>query len=191
MKKRRNVSVSVFVADNQLLLLFLGLLLVGTAIGSAVGKGTGVSLSATAVDPSWDAMFRAWASSMLMPAMLLGALFLAGLTAFGVPIAMATPLFFGLGIGMTQGYYYAQGIHGVALSCAVVLPRFAIAAVGILMACAESFRMSVRFGRLLLPSGTIGNLWLPFRLYVARFLLFIGIAAVSAAVDVAIRVILM
>lgn len=196
MRKKHKVSIGTFVADNQLLLLFLSLLLIGTAGGSAlldtVGTQNGetLSLKLSAVAPSFHPILSAWAQSMLMPTVLVITLFLAGLTAFGVPVIVAVPLFLGLGIGMTQGFYYAQGLSGMGLACLLVLPRFAVASVGILMACAESFRMSVRFSRRLLPGGAIGSLWLPFRLYLLRFALFFGIAAVSAAVDVALRLVI-
>lgn len=190
MKKRRRMSIGTFAADNQLLLLFLSLLLIGMVGGSSlfhtVDDGH-LSLAITAVSPTFAAMARAWGESMLMPTVLIVLLFLAGLTAFGVPIAVAVPLFFGLGIGLVQGYHYAQGLVGMGLSCLLILPRCMVAAVGVLMACAESFRMSVRFSRMLLPVGAIGSMWLPFRLYLIRFLLFIGIAAVSAVIDVVLR----
>lgn len=193
MRKRRRMSIGTFAADNQLLLLFLSLLLIGTACGSALfgsldeNSGKMLSLAIGAVKPTLEQMAVAWLRSMVMPAVLLAVLFLSGLTAFGVPITVTVPLFFGLGIGMTQAYYYAQGIGGMGLSCLLVLPRFTIASIGLLMACAECFRMSVRFSRILLPGGVIGSLWLPFRLYLVRFIVCVGIAAFSAAVDVALR----
>ncbi len=193
MRKRRSTTFRVFLAENQLLLLFLSLLLVGMIGGSSLFQTIGItetghlSFAIEAVKPTFGKMAEAWSESMLMPSTMLLVLFLAGLTAFGVPITLLVPLFFGLGIGLTQGYYYAQGWGGMGQACLFVLPRCLVAAAGVLMACAESFRMSIRFSRMLMPGGVIGGMWLPFRLYLVRFLLFVGIAALSSLIEVILR----
>lgn len=187
MKKRGAVTARTFLADNQLLLLFLALLLIGVVCGSYLYGDTAIASPIRPIKASVLPMLRALGESVLLPGMLLVLLFLAGLTAYGAPIPLLVPLFFGLGIGLTQGYYYAMGIAGVGLSCLFILPRGLITAVGLLMACAESWRMSLRLGRQLMPGGAMGSMWPSFRLYSIRFLLFLAIVLAASVVDVALR----
>lgn len=190
MRKRYKVTVRAFLADNQLLLLFLTLLLIGVLCGSYLYQDTDVSPTLQPVKATVGDILQSLGESMLLPGAILLILFLAGLTAYGVPITMIAPFFFGLGIGLMQGHYYAMGIVGVGLSCLFILPRSMIAAIGVLMACAESLRMSIRFSKQLMPGGTMGSMWAPFRLYCIRFLLFLGMILAASAVDVALRTIL-
>ena len=187
MKKRKFAACKAFVSEHQLLLLFLALLLVGVLCGSYL---YGETATATPIRPIkstvWSVAY-AFGQSMLLPLVLLVLLYLAGLTAFGVPVTLVAPFYFGLGIGMTMGYYYTRGIVGVGLCCLFVLPRGLIVSAGLLMAAAESWRMSLRFGRQLMPGGAMGNMWLPFRMYCLRFLLFLAIVSVAGVLDVALR----
>ncbi len=187
MKKRNAVTLRTFFAENQLLLLFLSLLLVGVLCGSYLYGDTAMASPVKPVNLTVSSMLQAFGESMLLPGVLLLLLFLAGLTAYGVPITVMVPLFFGLGVGLTQGYYYAMGIAGVGISCLFVLPRGLIAAIGILMACAEALRMSLRLARQLMPGSAMGSMWVPFRLYCIRFLLFLAIALAASVVDVTLR----
>ena len=52
-------------------------------------------------------------SSCLSPLILLGLLFLVGLSACGAPVILLVPLFYGLGLGMTEAYYYSTGAAGI------------------------------------------------------------------------------
>lgn len=187
MKKRRWAACKTFLSEHQLLLLFLALLLVGVLCGSYLYGATATVSPIQPVKGTFSSIATAFGESMLLPFGLLVLLYLAGLTAFGVPVTMAAPFYFGLGIGMTMGYYYTRGIVGVGLCCVFVLPRGLIVSAGLLMAAAESLRMSLRFGRQLMPGGTMGNMWLSFRMYCLRFLLFVAIMVAAGMVDVTLR----
>ncbi len=122
-------------------------------------------------------------SSAFLSLLMLAILFLLGLTAFGVPLILMVPLFFGFGIGVAECSCYAAG--GVGAVALTVLPHMMIAAMGVLIASAESLRMSCVFSRQLLPaSAHCGGMWQDFKLYLLRFLLCIVIVFAAAVTDV-------
>ena len=187
-----------FFGENRRLLLFLLLFVTGTVLGVVVfmmtheqladdlllmfGQHAGIS--------GFQEGIAVLCASCLSSFVLLGLLFLGGLSAYGAPLAFLVPLFFGLGLGLTEAYQYQlRGCMGIVYVAVLVLPHTLVAAAGLLMGCAESLRMSVAISRQLLPGSTIGGLWPMFRMYCVRFLLFVGIALVSGVLDVCLQLI--
>lgn len=193
MKRKSTGRVRRFFVSNYRTLLFLALPLIGCLFGLflySVVRGSDWArlLPIRAVPKTFGAICSAFWSSCFQPLLLLAVLFVAGLSACGVPIALATPVFWGIGLGLTQAYYYASGWAGVGITAAVLLPHSVMEAVALLMGTAECFRMSLRFTAVLLPhSAHCGGLWQPFRLYAMRFLLLTLLLFGAAAVDVGMR----
>lgn len=211
-KQRRHLKLSVhthsggrlhplrsafgFCKKNGRLMRLLCLLLIGALLGAAVfslltlsQKEQLLSIVSVQKAPSdfVDGCGMA-ASSAFFPLLMLAVLFLLGLTAFGVPLILPVPLFFGFGIGVAEcSCYEADGLGAVALT---VLPHMMMAAVGVLIASAESLRMSFVFSRQLLPaSAHCGGMWQDFKLYLLRFLLCTVIVSAAAVTDVLLRLI--
>lgn len=188
---RRRREFKRFFNDNRRLFPFAGLFLAGVMIGVAVylSAGTGTALDRLLpVSPMTDGWLAGLWQSGFSTLLLLVALFLLGLWACGAPFILLIPLFHGLGLGLTEAYYYARGQIGtVAL---LVMPVGLLYAVVLTMAGAESLRLSTGLSRRLLPQGEEDSLWDGFRLYSLRFLLFLTTALVVAALDVALRLLL-
>lgn len=185
-----------FLVHNQRLLWLLCLFLGGVEIGCLVFQATGEPLSLaldgllapTVLDAGFAGLFHRMTASCCPAVLLLLCLFLAGLSVCGAPAALAVPLFYGMGLGLTEAYYYAQGGWGVGYVALLILPATLPAAIALLMACAESVRMSTLLCRQLLPrQGSCGNLWPSFRLYLARFLLCFGLLFAAGALDTVLR----
>ncbi len=188
---RRRRELKRFFTDNRRLFPFAGLFLAGVAAGVAVylsaGSGSALDrlLPVAPVTGGW--LTGVWQSGF-STLLLLTALFLLGLWACGAPFILLVPLFHGLGLGLTEAYYYARGEVGtVAL---MVMPVGLLYAVVLTMAGAESLRLSTGLSRRLLPHGDEGGLWDGFRLYRLRFLLFLAATLVVAGLDVALRLLL-
>ena len=128
----------------------------------------------------WRLIYHNWPWKLL-------ALFLAGLSTYGAPVTVLVPIFFGLGVGLTEAYYYGAGRPGILFVALLVVPRTLIAATALLMGCSESLRMSLLLSGQLLPNAHCGGLWLDFRLYCVRFLVFFGLAFAAGVVDVCLR----
>lgn len=97
-------------------------------------------------------------SSCFLTFVLLLALFLAGLSTYGAPVTALVPIFFGLGAGLTEAYYYGAGRPGILFVALLVVPRVLIAATALLMGCSESLRMSLLLSGQLLPNAALRRL---------------------------------
>lgn len=189
---RRQREMKHFMADNRRLFPFAILFLAGVGVGVAVYLTTRQSLPAdllnlapvTAGAAGW---LHALGEACFSTAVLLGALYLLGLWACGVPFILLAPLFHGVGLGMTEAHYYTKGLGGVATVAALVMPVGLMSAAVLAAACAESLRLSSCLSRQLLPGGAEGGLWSGFRLYSLRFLLFLAAAVGVAVIEVLLR----
>lgn len=181
-----------FLVSNQRLLWLLFLFLIGVECGCLVFRTAGAPLTAAlepllapkAVSGGFAGAFRQMTAACFPAMALLAVLFLSGLSACGAPVALAVPLFFGMGLGLTEAYYFAGGIRGIGYVALLVLPHTLPALIALLMSCAEAARMSVLICRHLLPhGGGCGGLWPDFKLYLARFLLCVGLVFAAGALD--------
>ncbi len=183
-----------FLWENYRLLIFLALFLIGAVNGCTVFAGLSpekrtllsgilrLSEVPSAVGPFLSAVL----SSALLLLLLLAVLFLSGLSACGIPGIASVPLLYGLATGMTEGCCHAAG--GWLATAVLVVPPAMVGAWTLLMACAESTRMTLRLGGQLLPSQKLcGNLWEEFRLYLFRFSVFLLLAFGAALLGVILR----
>ena len=189
---RRKREMKNFMTDNRRLFPFVLLLLAGVGIGVAVyvTAATPVPAELLALAPveggaaGWLA---AWGEAGFSTLVLLGVLFLLGLWACGAPFILLVPLFHGVGLGLTEAYYYSLGWQGVGTVAAVVMPVGLLGGGVLIAACAESLHLSLCLSRRLLPLESQEGLWSRFRLYGLRFLLFLGAAAAVALLEVLLR----
>lgn len=187
-----------FIAANRLLLVFSLLFLAGVLIGVMVfalsrtllAGELSVLLDIHSVSGDVQGGMSALFSSSFSTILLLALLFLFGLSACGAPFSVIVPFFFGMGLGLTEAYYYnAMGLKGIAAVGLLVAPHYLLGAVALVLGSIESIRMSLLLSRQLLPSGVLGGLWADFKIYCARFVLFLGLAFASGVVDVVMRLI--
>ena len=189
---RRRREIARFIADNRRLFPFVGLLLAGVAIGVAVHPAVSPTdrlLALSPVEPGLSGWLQALWNGSFSTLTMLAALYLLGLWGCGAPFILAVPVFYGLGVGLAEAHYYARGAQGV-LSVALLILPVAVLTGGLLTAAGvQSLRLSLRLSRQLLPGGE-GNLWVSFRLYSLRFLLFVAGAVVIGLLDVVLRALL-
>lgn len=123
-------------------------------------------------------------NSLLTSGAIVLLLFLLGFSAVSIPAIVFLPLFKGLGLGVSIGYLYlTYGIKGVAFSAVMILPSALLSTFAIVLAGREAMKLSLLFLGTFLPK-IQGNLSARVvKLYCAKFLVLIGIVAVSALVD--------
>ncbi len=196
--KRTNLIRRFFTQHRRLLLLLL-LPLAGCVIGilcysslSAVLPAEWVALlPIKPIDGGIAGAFAGWFSSCFQPLCLLLLLFLSGLSACGAPLIIAVPIFWGIGLGMSEAYYTQSGIGGWLTLAAVLLPHAVMEAVALLMGCSEALRMTFLVTVQMLPrSARCGGLWQDVRLYAVRFLLLAVLLIGAAVLDVILRLLL-
>ncbi len=97
---------------------------------------------------------------------LLAALFLCGLTAFGWPLILLVLMLFGVQIGVTDCCVFIDG-GWFALMVTEILPLIFVF-IGILHAAQSSLHMSTALAKQLLPSAAhCGSIWHDFKRYLA------------------------
>lgn len=189
-------AFGAFMSENRRLLAFLALFFVGvlggvlvfTASHGSLSEKLSPMLNTPAVDGGFQNGISALFSSCFSTVVLLLALFLAGMSACGAPVAALVPVFYGLGLGLTEAYYYGAGGAGVLFTALLVVPHSLVAAAALLMGCSESLRLTLLLSGQLLPtSAHCGGLWQDFRLYCVRFLLFFGLAFGAGVLDICLR----
>ncbi len=184
-----------FFAANRQLMLFTLLFLAGVLLGvvvytlshAVIGDELRTMLEVRPRPDTFQTGMSALFASCFSTILLLALLFLCGLSACGAPVAVLVPVFFGLGLGMSEAYYSAQGAAGVAVTALLVVPHYLIAAAALVLGGMEAVRMSLLFSRQILPGASMGGLWGDFKLYCVRFLAFLGLAFLAGVVDVGMR----
>jgi len=191
-------SWASFLAENRLLILFSFVFLAGAALAVLIyalsGPVFAAELSAILkikpVTGGFKGGISALFSSCFSSIVLLAVLFICGLSACGAPVAAVVPLFFGMGLGLTEAYYCSSGVKGFFVAALLVVPHYLIAATALLFGTMESIRLSVLLSRQLLPGGVMGGLWQDFKLYFLRFFAYAVVAFASGVVDVITRLLL-
>jgi len=191
-------SWAEFIADNRLLLLFTIVFMVGALIGvmvfalsnTLISGELATILEVRVIIDGFRGGITALFSSCFSTLFLLSFLFVLGFSACGAPFAAVVPLFFGIGLGLTEEYYASTGFEGMVAAAILIIPHYIIAATALLFGSMESIRMSVLLSRQLLPNGGIGGLWQDFKLYCVRFLVYFCIAFSSGVADVCLRLLL-
>lgn len=193
---RMLAQLRTFISSHRRMMLFLLLFLVGTFIGiwlflsapTLFSRQLTGLLQLKPISGGLAGCIQEWTASCFSAFILLAALFLAGLSVCGVPVSVMVPFFFGLGIGLTEAYYYAGGKSGILLVALLVLPRTLIAVFALLIAASESMRMSLLLAGQVLPAGgKDGGLWQDFKLYLARFVACVGIVILSGGAEVLLK----
>lgn len=189
----RSHRVHHFCRTHRRLLLLLGLLLGGVVAGCVLFRsyaaGENAVLDALLTVPRAEtnvrAAFAALYNACFQIAVLLLVLFFVGLSACGLPVILAVPVFFGLGLGMGEAYYYSNGWKGVLTGVLLLLLPSLFKGAALLMAASESMRMTCIIGaRLLEKEPAPSGLYADFRLYRLRFAVFFLIALVGGIAQV-------
>ncbi len=185
--KQRRLFVPLFL----LLLGFVCGCIVFCNYGQAESSFLGRVLALNPPQEGVRGMLSALYNSCFLPILLLGVLLFCGLSACGVPFILLVPLFFGLGLGMTESYYYSTGWHGVLLTVIVLLPSALIKVTALLLGVAESMRMSLCIGGTLLQKYSTGGLYRDLRLFLIRFGLFLLLILAGGIVDTLLRMLVL
>ncbi len=193
---KRTNSIRRFAAGNRRLLLMLVLTILGCVSGVSVYASwreqvpsfLSELLVVSPVQAEVGAVMGQFFASCFQALCLLLLLFLSGLSACGAPVSLLVPVFWGLGLGLLQAHYYAQGIVGMLFATLLIVPHSLLKAVVLAHGAVQSLQLSLQLAGQLLPRGAhCGGLWQLFRLYCVRFLLYLPLLLAAAALDVGLR----
>lgn len=185
-----------FCAKNKQLFFLLFLVVLGAVLGCTTytllsderRQLFSSVASVTTVPNDFVSGCTAVASSAFSVCCILVVVFLLGLTAYGCPLILIAPLFFGFCLGVAECQAYIQGGFW-QLSVQVLLPM-SVAMIPVLIATSQALRMSCVFSRQLLPSSAhCGGMWQEFKMYLLRFLLCFFLAFAAALIQVLLQLI--
>ena len=111
------LTLQEFFEQNRRLLIFLAVFLAGVLGGvliftvshASMEHELSLMLDIPAIQGGFQGGMSVLFSSCFLTFVLLLALFLAGLSTYGAPVTVLVPIFFGLGVGLTEAYYYGAG----------------------------------------------------------------------------------
>ncbi len=183
-------QLHAFLGTNSRLFLFLSLTLAGVALGCIwyphFPDRYIPLLSLFTTESGEISGFLGGVSAFLrhsLPTLTsVGILMLSGMSLCGLPAAIAVPIIYGTATGLCEAFVLKTG--GV-LALAVSLPASLIFVWTLLIACAESLRLTLRLVSQVMPGSPKSGLWRDFRLFFWRFLLCFSLALAASAMDIA------
>ncbi len=111
-------------------------------------------------------------------------LFLSGFSAVSTPLILVSPLFKGMGLGVSIGYLYTTcGWKGVAFCAALILPAAVFSTFAVIFSAKESFWLSVRFLSGVVPRISRKISGYAVKRYCVRYLVWSLCALFSVLVD--------
>ena len=197
--KRTNLTQNFFLKNRRLILLTVivllgcggGVFLYDSLQGEALQHANALLPVRQVPEGIGGAVVQTFVSCFHTVCLLL-IVFIGGLSVCGVPLAVTALLFWGVGLGMTLGYYYSFGGVGVLFSAVIVLPHSLPEAIVLLMGCSQTLHLSMQLGGQLLPHGAhCGGLWQDFRMYCIRFLILLPLLFCAGVLDVGIRMLVL
>lgn len=116
--------------------------------------------------------------------LLLISVFISGISAVGVPVSFAALIYKGLGFGMICGYLYAVfGSSGLLFSAVIIIPYAFVSSVALILACRESFGLSIRIFSQLLPEAKYIKLWGDLKTFCKRYAVILLITVAASFMD--------
>lgn len=188
-------AMNAFFRTRRSLVFFTVLFLAGCLAGIQVfcradaAAALAGGLIPAPVKASFGEILRAVGASCFAGWLLLLVLYLTGLSPCGLLAAVLVPLFYGMGIGLSEAAQYGTGPIGVASSALFIVPHAVLCTAALLIGCCETARMSAVIGRQLFPaSARGGEISQSFRLYSLRFLLLAALVLLAGVADTVLRV---
>lgn len=182
--RRERKMLLGMLGENRRMLALLALFAFGVAWGCNVVKngsgelegGLETVLSAFTAARAQHSFFSSLLNSVLPSLLLVLAVFLSGLSPFGLPVAAAAMLFRGAGLGVVFGWLYQSwGLKGIAYCAFAVFPHSVFSVTALVFCCIEAVEMSMRFASVLRSAGAVCvSFSSEFKLYLARFAVFSG-----------------
>lgn len=169
-----------------IVLFFLGLLY-GAVLSSASSQDTLDKLSFVTQGfmskRAEQSLFYTFFNSLASSAILLLLLFVFGFSAIAQPVSLLVPVFRGLGLGVSMGYFYLNdGFKGAAFCLLLIVPQALISTLALVLGTRESIRFSNTFFSILLPKKEIETDG-AFRLYFTKFGVLFCILLIAAVID--------
>ena len=187
----KNFSFARFISRNNILSLFVVLIVAGVAVGiftesklKVLSNYSALYLERFISLRSGESFLSIALSSFMGSALVLLILFAAGTSILGVIfvpfLAVLRGVFYG---GISALLYSEYAVKGIAFNAVLIIPSAFVFVIALLLASRESMRFSILIAKISLPGSASVNLSFDFKNYCGRYLFIVLIALASALTD--------
>lgn len=187
----KNFSFARFISRNNILSLFVVLIVAGVAVGiftesklKVLSDYSALYLERFILLRSGESFLSIALSSFMGSALVLLILFAAGTSILGVIfvpfLAVLRGVFYG---GISALLYSEYAVKGIAFNAVLIIPSAFVFVIALLLASRESMRFSILIAKISLPGSASVNLSFDFKNYCGRYLFIVLIALASALTD--------
>ncbi len=181
-----------YVTLNKIFIILCVMFIAGIALGSTVLSKSGWLSQAT------EAFFKSYITlhnngtfvkkllfSFLSYLIVLILYFLSGSSMLGVAVTPFITLWQGIFCGSISSQLYAtHGLSGIAFNAIILIPPTAIFTVCCFFAARYSIDFSLLIAKLTLPRSKPASLYISFKDYCSKYLIFLSISLICAIIDI-------
>lgn len=184
-----------YVTLNKVFILLCVLFITGITIGSVIYPKN-LTISEFSKDffenyitvHNSNSFFKKLFSGFLKYLAVLLLYFLSGTSMLGVAVIPFLTVWQGIAFGNISAYLYAEhALKGIAFNAIILVPPSIIFTICTFFAAKESINFSLLLAKLTLPKSKPANIYIDFRKYCARFIVFVAVSFVAAMADVALN----
>lgn len=187
----KNFSFARFISRNNILSLFVVLIVAGVAVGiftesklKVLSNYSALYLERFISLRSGESFLSIALSSFMGSALVLLILFAAGTSILGVIFVPFLAVFRGVFYGGISALLYSEyAVKGIAFNAVLIIPSAFVFVIALLLASRESMRFSILIAKISLPGSASVNLSFDFKNYCGRYLFIVLIALASALTD--------
>lgn len=187
----KNFSFARFISRNNILSLFVVLIVAGVAVGiftesklKVLSDYSALYLERFILLRSGESFLSIALSSFMGSALVLLILFAAGTSILGVIFVPFLAVFRGVFYGGISALLYSEyAVKGIAFNAVLIIPSAFVFVIALLLASRESMRFSILIAKISLPGSASVNLSFDFKNYCGRYLFIVLIALASALTD--------
>lgn len=187
----KNFSFARFISRNNILSLFVVLIVAGVAVGiftesklKVISNYSALYLERFISLRSGESFLSIALSSFMGSALVLLILFAAGTSILGVIFVPFLAVFRGVFYGGISALLYSEyAVKGIAFNAVLIIPSAFVFVIALLLASRESMRFSILIAKISLPGSASVNFSFDFKNYCGRYLFIVLIALASALTD--------
>ncbi len=181
-----------YVTLNKIFIILCVMFIAGIALGSTVlsksswlSQATGAFFKSYLTLHSNGTFIKKLLFSFLCYLIVLILYFLSGSSMLGVAVTPFITLWQGIFCGSISSQLYAtHGLSGIAFNAIILIPPTAIFTVCSFFAARHSIDFSLLIARLTLPRSKPASLYISFKDYCGKYLLFLSISLICAVIDI-------
>lgn len=192
----KRFKVLDYVTLNKIFIVLCVIFIAGIAIGSTVLSKNGslaeytkscfneyISLHKT------DAFFKKFINCFFKYLVVLILYFLSGTSMLGVAITPFITVWQGILFGSITSYLYTKhSISGIAFNAIIFIPPSVVFAVCCFFAARYAIDFSLLIAKLTLPRSKPASLYINFKSYCIKFLIFIGISLICTFIEITLNI---